>query len=279
MAYEEKLKSHRQISGDVYDTCCLRVDQSGFTLRGIRAVGVGKYRSDYEVETFAATCHLALYVTTGVVHCETKDQQYQAKPGELITVPAGGLRRLYSHGQVAYLWIHLEDNELYRHLHLQGVSVQPAPECDAILSYVDDYRKEIVNSSIIGPYHEIIGEKVLRLFADPALNEIRQALQMVVEQIQLHPTHSWTVDEMSAICRLSKGHFHKLCQEHLDTTPMRLVLRVRLERGATLLRTSTLTVEAIASDCGFSSARSFSQAFLREHGERPGAFRASSSGQ
>lgn len=51
------------------------------------------------------------------------------------------------------------------------------------------------------------------------------------------------------------------------------IVRVRLARAMALLRSTTLTIAAVASQCGFASAQRFHEAFRADEGIPPGAFR------
>ena len=51
------------------------------------------------------------------------------------------------------------------------------------------------------------------------------------------------------------------------------IMRVRLERVQTLLRESAMTIEAIAADCGFSSASHLGTLFRQHFDTTPAAYR------
>jgi LacI family transcriptional regulator len=62
-------------------------------------------------------------------------------------------------------------------------------------------------------------------------------------------------------------------RQHLERTPKEEILRMKLERAKPLLERSEKTLETIAHQSGFPSAKYFSAAFLRELGETPAAYR------
>ena len=53
------------------------------------------------------------------------------------------------------------------------------------------------------------------------------------------------------------------------------IVRVRIERAKELLRTTSLTVAAVAASAGFSNAQRFHESFLKAAGVTPGAYRKS----
>jgi transcriptional regulator GlxA family with amidase domain len=69
----------------------------------------------------------------------------------------------------------------------------------------------------------------------------------------------------SAGCRLAPAT--------LGRSPNQEILRVRTERARALLLETDLTLSAVARQCGFGSAKYFGDAFQRQTGTTPGAFR------
>lgn len=72
---------------------------------------------------------------------------------------------------------------------------------------------------------------------------------------------------------LSPQHFHELFARTHGETPYRFLTRRRLTQAKLLLQNTSESVEAVASRAGYESASSFSRAFLRHHGVRPGEIR------
>jgi LacI family transcriptional regulator len=72
---------------------------------------------------------------------------------------------------------------------------------------------------------------------------------------------------------LSRSSLERRFEMVLHRTPKEEILRVQLDRAQELLSESELSLEVIAERCGFSSCKYFGDAFCRELGVRPGAFR------
>ncbi|WP_030569551.1 GlxA family transcriptional regulator [Streptomyces aureocirculatus] len=65
---------------------------------------------------------------------------------------------------------------------------------------------------------------------------------------------------------VSTRHLNRLFTAHLGTTPARAVRAARTEAAAHLVRSSALSLAAIARRCGFGSAQTLRQAFLDHYG-------------
>ena len=57
------------------------------------------------------------------------------------------------------------------------------------------------------------------------------------------------------------------------TTPRAMLTRLRMDKARTLLRTSTMSLNAVALEVGYESPAAFSRAFRQCHGEAPGRYR------
>ena len=72
---------------------------------------------------------------------------------------------------------------------------------------------------------------------------------------------------------MSLRTFHRRCLEHLGLTPAKVLDRVRVDHARTLLATTTLSAKEVAGASGFSSPARMSEAFRREMGMLPSAYR------
>ncbi len=87
------------------------------------------------------------------------------------------------------------------------------------------------------------------------------------------PGYPWTLDELARRVGLSRSAFSERFVRHLRISPMRYVIRQRLQRAAERLRQSGTPIGRIAEEARYESEASFTKAFKREFGIAPGAFR------
>lgn len=78
---------------------------------------------------------------------------------------------------------------------------------------------------------------------------------------------------LAAVARLSEHHFCRAFRISLAETPHTYVTRMRVEQAESLLRTSSLPLCQIATDCGFSDQAHFNKLFRKWLGVSPGAWR------
>ncbi|QHW31279.1 helix-turn-helix transcriptional regulator [Paenibacillus rhizovicinus] len=82
-----------------------------------------------------------------------------------------------------------------------------------------------------------------------------------------------TVEELAEMVGYSYHHFRHLFKTKFGRSPIAYLLNKRIQRASHLLLHSTLSVTAIAEECGFSNDAQFSTLFKREQGDPPRLFR------
>lgn len=83
-----------------------------------------------------------------------------------------------------------------------------------------------------------------------------------------------TVEDMARAAGLSRGHFSTAFKRAFGEPPHAYLLTRRLERAATLLRTTDRSVVEICFAVGLRSVGSFTTSFTRAFGQSPTAYRA-----
>ena len=83
-----------------------------------------------------------------------------------------------------------------------------------------------------------------------------------------------TVDDLARAARLSRAHFSREFRREFGESPHAYLLTRRLERAASLLRTTDRSVAEICFAVGLRSVGSFTSSFSRTYGISPTAYRA-----
>ena len=83
------------------------------------------------------------------------------------------------------------------------------------------------------------------------------------------------VDDLARTAGLSRAHFSREFRRAFGESPHAYLLTRRLERAATLLRTTDRSIVEICFAVGLRSVGSFTTSFTRAYGVTPTAYRAS----
>ena len=100
-----------------------------------------------------------------------------------------------------------------------------------------------------------------------------RALQLICERTFRTTSQPVTSPELAQAAHVSVEHLCRLFRATLDLTPLDCVRLARLERAATLLWRSDLTIKEISDSVGFSSQYYLSKVFQEVYGHSPRAFR------
>jgi len=101
----------------------------------------------------------------------------------------------------------------------------------------------------------------------------RAKLRAVVEYIEEHLDASPTLEQMTAVARLSVYHFARQFKAATGLPPHQYVIARRVERAKELLQAGTdLSLAEVAAHAGFSDQSQFSHHFKRIVGVTPGQF-------
>lgn len=82
-----------------------------------------------------------------------------------------------------------------------------------------------------------------------------------------------SVSALAAHACMSRRSFTRRFEEVTGSTPAKWILSRRLDAGRALLETSTLSIERVAAECGFTSAVTFRQNFVATFATTPTAYR------
>lgn len=89
--------------------------------------------------------------------------------------------------------------------------------------------------------------------------------------------HAWTVEDMARAASLSPSRFNVLFKAHFAQSPLRYLIRARIDRAKNLLRETRMSLAEIADALGYSDIYFFNRQFKKETGIPPGRYRGGDS--
>jgi AraC-like DNA-binding protein/DNA gyrase inhibitor GyrI len=93
-----------------------------------------------------------------------------------------------------------------------------------------------------------------------------QRINTVIDHIRENLNNDLPLEALARVAGFSPFHFHRLFKSVTGETVNEIVMRLRLERAAALLRaTPQLSITDAAFECGFKSAAVFSRAFKKQY--------------
>lgn len=100
-----------------------------------------------------------------------------------------------------------------------------------------------------------------------------ERVKQLIELMQDDPSRNLTLSEMAESVNLSPPYFCYLFKTITGTPPARYLKKLRMQRAATLLTTTFLSVKEIVRHVGCSDDSHFVRDFKRIYGMTPSAYR------
>lgn len=214
------------------------------------------------------------------------------KPGSILFVPAGCNWKGWETGapSAAYLSISVDPDLiaelLGRHLTDHQSSFVPELGCDdpVLANAARGIGAEVKDRNPLSAL--LVESYVATLFAQ-LLRRQRHTpnprrtgglppatLHKILERIREDLAFDLTLSELADLTGLSVPHFCRAFKQTMGCPPYAFVIGQRIERAKEYLHRSAMSVTEIALACGFSSSSHFANAFRREVGMSPLAYRA-----
>ena len=107
-----------------------------------------------------------------------------------------------------------------------------------------------------------------------------ERINKTIDYIDSHLANPFTLEELSCVAHFSKYHFNRIFTRVVGESPFHYILRLRLEKSASLIMYSShRSLTDIASECGFSDLSIFSRNFKKHFNVSPSAFKKSNLSQ
>lgn len=158
------------------------------------------------------------------------------------------------------------------HIPVKFVPAQPAVFRDTLLKMIGVWEQGDIVSLLEA--QQAATELVLMLLKQqhfPHRQGLQepQSLNWITSYLSLHLAEPLSVAAMARRAHLSPSRFSAIFRQHFGMPPHRYLLHLRIQHAQELLRTRSLTLQQIASYCGFADVHHFAKAFKRLTGKTP----------
>ena len=103
--------------------------------------------------------------------------------------------------------------------------------------------------------------------------EIPDILARALDYINKNYRTISSVAEIADSCYVSESRLYHLFRDHLHTTPVTCLNRIRILQATEMMKESSLSLEQIAAEMNFNSEYCFRKTFIRVTGTTPSEFR------
>lgn len=114
---------------------------------------------------------------------------------------------------------------------------------------------------------------LLRTLEEPQRPALTPCVEESIRYMKEHFPEHFSIEELAAYKGLSSAYFTRLFTRETGQSPVRYLTGLRLSHALSLLLNTTMPVEAVARDCGFSCGNYFCKVFRRASGCTPAEYR------
>ncbi|HYI25941.1 MAG TPA: AraC family transcriptional regulator [Thermomicrobiales bacterium] len=237
----------------------------------------GPYRSELGIGKPLHTHPVweVVYYLQGHPKCRVNDDLYDTEPGLMIALPPG-----VPHGEVtnapwACYWVLFDDPDLVRQTTVI-IDDSDASLRQAIALLVREWRSD-------QPHREAMIDALLCqlgvIIQRATAAAIPTSAELLVEQFERALEDQFQdMVSISVLCEqfgVSASYMRAQFRRYRGVSPMERVQQMRVRQAISSIQNSTLTLDAIAETCGYSSASHLSRQVKRVTGRPPGSFRTS----
>ena len=165
-------------------------------------------------------------------------------------------------------------------LHFSGIKHNDSIWMTVLLIDAEMEKEQSSQTSIIDRLTEVLfmqllnrhmneNKEITGFFA--ALHDKR--IHRALELIHREPQFQWTLDLLVEQVNMSRATLIRQFKQTIGVSPMTYLLNWRMTKAYHLLKQSNSTVEQIAEEVGFSTARTLTKAFHRHYGMTPSELR------
>lgn len=138
-------------------------------------------------------------------------------------------------------------------------------------------RLKICLNTLLVELLQLLESKNIPLEA--GLSSTRRMVELFLSTLPEHVDQSWSVESMASQCGLGRSRFAHYCEEITNLSPVKYLMRCRVEKAARLLRSDPpRTITEVALDCGFESSQYFANVFHDRFGCAPSHYRLNHGG-
>ncbi len=246
------------------------------------SIGYFDCKPAYHLERNVFSSYLLLVMLTGSLSYQTRRSRGTVRAGQVLLLDCNAPHSYAAQGKCSFTFLHFagaQSRELFEEIERTAGNHIPMPAPNAL--------------------HETIGEMIAALRSGRRMNEgetsalIYAMLMELMDQggsagsggvgnptvdraiayIQSHLTDKLSVEEIAASAGYSASYFSHMFAEETGMSPYQFVVKSRIEQAQLMLKTTRLTVQEVAFQCGFNSAANFCYTFRKMLGLSPHEYR------
>ena len=222
-------------------------------------------------------CFLLFYVQRGKLIISYKGRESTASAGAVVLLDCKQPHGYRAAEEVSFHWCHCTGITMQAYTdRLWALQGAVFPERFASERYFLDILKQLRSGNPSEDLLSIRIYQILCLLSMP-ISAADHSFSVPVEQAKTfmatHFAENISIDDIADIAMLSRYHFSRLFRKETSFTPYQYLMQLRFQHVKKLLNDTELSVEEIATKCGFCSSSNLIRAFRQNTSMTPYQFR------
>lgn len=227
-------------------------------------------------EDFREAEHLDLFfILSGSVCYQTAAGRGRAAAGQVMLIPSKLNRVIFLDEESTHIYVRMEGD--CANFGISSLTVRNCMHLDEIEAYSRILLKKNSLAAINRIYRRNILENLSMLFNHelyPGVDrDSPEKITRLLDYLHKEEPGKLSVAHTAKKFGMSLSKYRQFCLKNFSKSPNELLDDIRMSRARALLSYSDWTIDAIASELGYSSRFAFSKAFRRINGVPPGKFK------
>ncbi|MBR5308623.1 MAG: AraC family transcriptional regulator [Clostridia bacterium] len=225
-----------------------------------------------------------LYIVSGVCYATIDGREYTVKEGmTAMFLPNRPQEyRFLARDKSESVWIHFTGVGCEQYLRELGIYDKPVLEVGKSSELIGAVNAMLRTKALTSDGSADVCDGYLMLVLSIMARDARlgrenegrfSEVTMVADYMSRYYKTALPISEYAAKCHLSKSRFEHVFKEHMGTTPMDYLFRIRIEAAKNLLESTELRISRIAEEVGFADANYFARVFKKYTGDSPAKYR------
>lgn len=224
-----------------------------------------------------------IYLVSGKIEFLGADTVTPLTEGDLIIYPPKTpykYRCIASNENVRFFWVHFTGSDAEKILKKYGLCLFPHVHKISINNHIDARFKSLFDGFAI---NDSFRESDLASLLDRLLIEIGRVLSTEgtgngrlhksVRYLNENFSESIKIPELAKMENMCMTTFNLHFKKYVGVTPTKYIIKLRMQLAVDLLLNSDLTIQEIASRCGYNDYNFFTKIFKNELGMPPTKYR------
>lgn len=224
-----------------------------------------------------------IYLISGEIEFLSDDNPSKLSQGNLIVYPSKTPYKyscIANEQNVQFFWVHFTGSEVLSILQNYGISLFPLVHKISVNNHIDARFKALFDAFAVNDKYR---DNDLSALLDRLLIEIGRVLSTKgtgigrlhksVRYINEHFTEQIKITDLAMLENMCMTTYNLHFKKYVGTPPTKYLIRLRMQYAIDLLLNSELSIQEIASRCGYNDYNFFTKAFKNEIGCPPSEYR------